>query len=85
MKFISLILWVTQFGFSACFPLCAFLLLASWMRKTWALGPWITVACGILGLLTSISTVRGCIRALRKEAEKAGAESKPPVAFNDHK
>ena len=84
MKFVSLLLWVTQFGFSAAFPLCFFLLLANWLREKYGLGVWITVVLAIVGALTTVSTVRSCIRALRKEADRTGSQEKAPTAFNDH-
>ena len=84
MKFVSLILWVTQFGFSAVFPLCFFLMGASWLRNTYDLGVWVMILGGILGALTTISTVRACIRSLKKEADRAGSQKEAPVAFNDH-
>lgn len=84
MKFVSLLLWVTQFGFSSVFPLCFSLLLANWLRNAYGLGVWVMIAGGVLGLLTSVSTVRACIRSLRKEAERTGSKNKPPLAFNDH-
>lgn len=84
MKFWSMLVWVTQFGFSAAFPLCAFLLLASWLRSTYELGAWVTVTLGILGALVSVSTVRSCLRALRKDANRAGSQKQPPKAYNEH-
>lgn len=84
MKFVSLLLWVTQFGFSVVFPLCFFLLVANWLRNAYDLGIWIMIVAGILGALTTVSTVRSCIRAMRKEAERNSDREKPPIAFNDH-
>ena len=84
MKFWSLLIWVTQFGFSAVFPTCFFLLLANWLQNAYGLGPWVMILGGVLGLLTTVSTVRSCIRSLRKEAQHAGSQEKTPVAFNDH-
>lgn len=84
MKFISLLLWVTQFGFSAVFPLCFFLLAGNWLRSTYDLGIWIMIVAGVLGALTTVSTVRSCVRAMRKDAEKNSDSEKPPIAFNDH-
>lgn len=84
MKFVSLLLWVTQFGFSVTFPLCFFLLLASWLRELYSLGPWVSILCAVIGALTTVSTVRSCIRALRKEADRTGSKEKAPTAFNDH-
>lgn len=84
MRFVSLIIWVTQFGFSTVFPTCFFLILASYLRNRYELGLWVMIVAGILGLLTTVSTVRSCVRAMRKEAEQAGSEQEPPVAYNDH-
>jgi Na+-transporting NADH:ubiquinone oxidoreductase subunit NqrE len=52
------LLWVTQFGFSILFPLCFFLLIANWLQTRFGLGMWVTVVLGILGLLTTVSTVK---------------------------
>lgn len=84
MKFWSLLIWVTQFGFSAVFPLCFFLILANWLRSNYGLGVWVTVVAGVLGALTTISTVHSCIRTMRKDAKRAGSEQEPPIAYNDH-
>lgn len=85
MKFWSLLVWVTQFGFSIVFPPCFFLVLANWMQNRYQLGAWIIILGGVLGLLTSVSTVRSCIRAMRRDADRAGNAEKAPTAFNDHR
>ena len=84
MKFLNLLMWVTQFGLSILFPLCFFLLLAVWLQNKYGLGMWIIVVCGILGTLITISTVRANLRSLRKAAEEAAPQDKPPMAFNAH-
>lgn len=84
LKTLSLLLWVTQFGFSVLFPLCCFLFLALWLQERLALGAWVSVALGIVGLLTSIRTARICIRSLLKDANEAGDQQTPPISFNDH-
>ncbi len=84
MRFLSLLMWVGQFGFSVIFPTLFFLLLAVWLQNTFGLGAWILVVLGILGILTSISTTRSCLRSLRKAAEDASSRETPPIAFNDH-
>ena len=84
MKILSLLVWVTQLGFSILFPLCFFLLLAAWLQNRFGLGLWIVIVCGILGILVTISTVRSCIRSLRKAAEEACEQKEKPPAFNDH-
>ena len=84
MRFLSLLMWVGQFGFSVIFPTLFFLLLAVWLQNTFGLGACILVVLGILGILTSISTTRSCLRSLRKAAEDASSRETPPIAFNDH-
>ena len=84
MRFLSLLMWVGQFGFSVIFPTLFFLLLAVWLQNTFGLGAWILVVLGILGILTSISTTRSCLRSLRKAAEEASGKKEHPVGFNDH-
>lgn len=84
MKLLSLLMWVGQFGFSILFPLCLGLGGAAWLQQKYDLGIWIYVVLGILGLLTSISTARSCLRSLRKAAEEVSGSKRPPISFNDH-
>lgn len=86
MKFLSLLMWVGQFGFSVLFPTVFFLILAVWLQTKFSLGAWIVVLLGIVGILTSVSTTRACLRSLQKAAEEAsGGPKQPPISFNDHK
>ena len=78
MKKLSLLIWVTQFGFSVIVPLCGALLLGNWL----GLGFGGMAIFAVLGLVTSIPTARSCLRAMRKETEKETEQ--PSVAFNDH-
>ena len=84
MKYLSQLMWVTQFGFSVLFPTCFFLMTAVWLREKFGLGMWIVAVLGILGFLTSIATARSCIRSLLKEMERISDRKDPPPAFNDH-
>ena len=81
---LTLIMWVTQFGFSTVFPLCALLWLAAWLQNNYGIGQWIVVVFGLLGLLISASAARSCLRAMRREAERIGAKKKRISSFNDH-
>ena len=78
VKNLSLLVWVTQFGLSAVAPLCGALLLGSWLD----LGPWGMTACGLVGLLTSVSTACACVKAMRRETKQV--KEQPGVAFNEH-
>lgn len=84
MKRLSLLIWVTQFGFSILFPMCFFLLLGTWLQNRFVLGSWVLILCGVLGVLTTVSTVRSSLRALRKAAQECEDSQQPPAAFNDH-
>lgn len=85
MKLLNLLMWVGQFGFSVIFPTVFFLYLAVWLQYKFGLGMWVLIVFGILGVMTSISTTRSCLRSLRKAAEEVSGEQEPPVSFNDHK
>lgn len=85
MKLLNLLMWVGQFGFSILFPTVFFLILAVWLQSRFSLGIWVVVLFGLLGLLTSVSTTRSCLRALQKAAEEAADRKEPPVGFNDHR
>ena len=85
MKFLSLILWVTQFGLSILLPPCVFLLAASWLQRRFHLGMWIVAVLGIIGLLVAFSTAKANLKALQRDAEDAADAPPPPIAFNDHR
>lgn len=84
MKILNLLMWVGQFGFSVIFPTVFFLCLAVWLQNKWDLGMWVLIVFGLLGIMTSISTTKSCLRSLRKAAEEATGEKERPVSFNDH-
>lgn len=84
MKILSLLMWVGQFGFSVLFPTVFFLLIGVWLQGRFSLGSWVLIPFGILGILTSISTTKSCLRAMCKAAEEASGGKKPPLGFNDH-
>jgi len=84
MKILNLLMWVTQFGLSIIFPTLLFLWLAVWLQGKFGLGMWIVVVFGVLGILTSISTTKSCLRSMKKAAEELSDNKNPPVSFNDH-
>ena len=84
MKILILLMWVGQFGFSIIFPMLFFMFLGVWIQNRFGLGIWILIIFGILGLLTTISTVKSCLHSLCKAAEEASGNKTPPNGFNDH-
>ena len=84
MKILSLIVWVTQFGFSILFPLCLFLYLGFWLQNRFDLGFWVMAVLGVIGFMTSVSTAKSCIRSLLKARDEAASQERPPISFNNH-
>lgn len=84
MKLLSLLMWVGQFGFSIIFPMPVFLYAGVWLQNRFGLGSWVLVIFGILGLLTTVSTVKSCLHSLCRAAEEASGEKRPSIGFNDH-
>ena len=70
MKYLSLLIWVGQFGFSCIFPTCLFLMLGIYLQRRFDLDVWIVIVLGIIGFLTSLSTARSCLRSIRKEIDR---------------
>lgn len=70
MKYLSLLTWVGQFGFSCLFPVCVFLMLGVYLQNRFHFGVWIVIVLGIIGILTSISTARTCLQSMRKEIDR---------------
>ena len=70
MKYLSLLIWVGQFGFSCIFPTCLFLMLGIYLQDRFDLSVWIVIVLGIIGFLTSLSTARSCLRSIRKEIDR---------------
>lgn len=84
MKILNLLMWVGQFGLSILFPTVFFLLLGVWLQGKFTLGIWVILLCGVLGILTSISTARSCLHSMRKAAEELSGHRETPISFNDH-
>lgn len=85
MKYLFLLTWVGQFGFSLVFPPCFFLMLALWLRNQYDLGIWAVFTGGILGFLIAIKTACFNWRAMKKAADEISSVKPTPVSFNDHK
>ncbi len=84
MKILNLLMWVGQFGFSVIFPTVFFLWLGVWLQNKFDLGLWVLIVFGLLGIMTSISTTKSCLRSLCKAAEDVSGQRDTPVSFNDH-
>ena len=72
MKYLSLLTWVGQFGFSCLFPTCVFLMLGVYLQNRFGFGVWIVIVLGIIGFLTSIRTAKACLKSMCKEIDRIG-------------
>ena len=83
MKNLSLLVWLTQLGFSVAVPLGGFVLLAIWLQRRFDLGAWVIVLGVVLGVIGAIDGLRNSLKAMeRMSGDKK--EEKPTVSFNDH-
>ena len=84
MKNISLIVWLTQLGFSIACPLAGFILLAVWLRSRFDLGIWVLIVGIILGIIGAIDGLRSSLKAMERLSKDNSESDPPPVSFNDH-
>ena len=84
MKNLSMIIWLTQLGFSIAFPLAGFIMLAVWLRDRFGLGPWVLAAGIILGIVGAVDGLRYSLKAMELLSKKNKDEDPPPVSFNTH-
>ena len=84
MKNISLIVWLTQLGFSIAFPLAGFILLAVWLRSRFDLGIWVLIVGIILGVIGAVDGLRSSLKAIERLSKNNSESDPPPVSFNDH-
>lgn len=84
MKDLSLLIWITQLGFSVAIPPVAFILLAKWLQGKFGLGVWVLWVAGILGLICAIDGLIFNLKAMNRLSKNNKQEDKPPVSFNEH-
>lgn len=86
MKDLSLLIWLSQLGFSVAFPLVGFILLAVWLRDDQGWGSWVLWVGIILGVICAFQGLRSAIRSMEllSKSKKQKDDQPPPVGFNDH-
>ena len=84
MKYLSLLVWLTQLGFSVAVPLAGFVLLAVWLQARFDMGVWVIWAGVALGIACAVDGLRTSLKAMDRLANRKPDEEPPPVAFNDH-
>lgn len=84
MKNLSMIVWLTQLGFSVAFPLAGFIILAVWLRDRFGLGAWVLVAGIILGIAGAVDGLRHSLKVMELLSKNTKDDDPPPVSFNSH-
>jgi len=84
MKDLSLLVWLTQLGFSVAFPLAGFVLLGVWLHNDRGWGSWTVWAGLILGLICAAVGFRDSLKAMELMSRDKKSKDDPPVSFNDH-
>lgn len=85
MKNLTLIVLLTQLGFSVAVPPAAIILLAVWLRTRFDLGVWVVLVGVGLGIVCAIDGLRTSLKAMDRIANrKTPDQEPPPVSFNDH-
>lgn len=85
MKELKMLVWITQLGFSAAFPLAGFVLLALWLQQRFSLGAWVLFLGLFFGLVGAVDGFRTSLKAMKLMAGDSNKEDgPPPVSFNDH-
>jgi hypothetical protein len=84
MKDLSLLVWLTQLGFSVAFPLAGFVLLAVWLNKSCGWGNWVIWVGIVLGIVCAIDGLRTSLKAMERLGCRKKEDTPPPVSFNDH-
>ena len=83
MKNLSLLVWLTQLGFSVAMPLGGFVLLAVWLHDRWGWGDWVVSLGVVLGVIGAVDGLKNALKAMERMAGD-NEDKKPTVSFNDH-
>ena len=84
MKDFSLLVWITQLGFSVALPLAGFILLGLWLRDSCGWGNWVLWVGIFLGVVSAIDGLRTSLKTLSRLTKKEKKDGPSPVSFNDH-
>lgn len=82
MKYVRLLIWLTQLGLSTAAPMVGFILLAVWLRQQHQWGIWVVVAGVILGIVCAADGLRLSLKSMERMAKDK--DNEPPIGFNAH-
>ena len=78
MKELSLIVWLTQLGFSIALPMGGFIWLAVWLRDRYQLGAWVIIAGAVLGIAGAVDGLRYSLKAMELMTRDKKEKKQPP-------
>ena len=78
MKELSLIVWLTQLGFSIALPMGGFIWLAVWLRDKYQLGPGVILAGAVLGIAGAVDGLRYSLKAMELMTRDKKEKNQPP-------
>ncbi|MBQ8610179.1 MAG: AtpZ/AtpI family protein [Oscillospiraceae bacterium] len=78
MKELSLIVWLTQLGFSIALPMGGFIWLAVWLRERYQLGAWVIIAGAVLGIAGAVDGLRYSLKAMELMSRDKKEKKTPP-------
>lgn len=81
MKELSLIVWLTQLGFSIALPMGGFIWLAVWLRDKYQLGAWVIIAGAVLGIAGAIDGLRYSLKAMELMSRDKKEKKQPPRRY----
>ena len=84
MKYLSLLIWLTQFALSVVSPLVCCILVAVWLKNSQGWGVWVIWAGAALGFLMAIDGLRNSLKLMSRLSKNHQDPQPPPVSFNDH-
>ena len=84
MKDLTLLIWLTQLGFSVAAPPVICILVAVWLRDRFSLGSWVIWVGAILGTVLAIDGLRTSLKTMSRLSRRKKDAPPPPVSFNDH-
>ncbi len=84
MKDLTLLVWITQLGFSVALPPVGFILLARWLQRALGWGPWVLWVGIALGLVCAVDGFVHNLKALSRLEKEKKSQDPPPLSFNDH-
>lgn len=83
MKWMTLLIWLTQLSISVVGPLGGFVLLSVWLRNKFDLGVWIVIAGIVIGVICAVDGLKASLKTMNKMAQP-DERKETPLSFNDH-